>query len=58
MANHQRQDAPEIEIICPRCHYQMQRSAERLRRQTEILCPNCGAVVVPPSNKNGPMAEG
>jgi len=48
----------EIEIICRSCHYQMRRGAERLRRDTEIVCPNCGAVVVPEGDEREGGAGG
>ena len=36
----------QVEIICRRCDYHMVRTANRLRRSTDVVCPNCGAVVV------------
>ena len=38
---------PEIELVCSQCGYRTMRKAGRLRRETELLCPNCGAVIVP-----------
>jgi DNA-directed RNA polymerase subunit RPC12/RpoP len=38
--------AAQVEIICQQCGYHMVRTAHRLRRGTDIVCPNCGAVVV------------
>jgi uncharacterized Zn-finger protein len=32
----------EIEVICPCCDYRMTRTPARLRRETEIACPQCG----------------
>jgi DNA-directed RNA polymerase subunit RPC12/RpoP len=43
----------EIEIICARCGYHMPRKAERLRHDTEIVCPNCGEVVLPEGHERG-----
>jgi ribosomal protein S27AE len=37
----------EVEVICAHCGYHMARTAERLIRQTELICPNCGGVIVP-----------
>jgi rubrerythrin len=41
-------DAAEIEVICRRCGYLLKRTAARLRRDTPVVCPNCGEQVVPP----------
>jgi len=43
--DHPLKDAAEVEIACPRCGYRMMRTAARLRRKTEILCPSCGSTV-------------
>jgi len=32
----------EIEIVCPCCDYRMTRTPNRLRRETDIACPQCG----------------
>jgi hypothetical protein len=32
----------EIEIVCPCCDYRMTRTPDRLRRETDIACPQCG----------------
>jgi transposase len=37
--------ATQVEIICHCCGYHMLRTAQRLRRDTDIVCPNCGTVV-------------
>jgi predicted RNA-binding Zn-ribbon protein involved in translation (DUF1610 family) len=42
-----REQVEEVEVICPGCGYRTARTAERLRRQTEFLCPNCGQVIRP-----------
>jgi predicted RNA-binding Zn-ribbon protein involved in translation (DUF1610 family) len=46
-------DDTEVELICPRCHYRMRRTAARLRRETAIICPNCGEKVVPGAGGSG-----
>jgi len=38
--------AAQVEIICRCCSYHMWRTPQRLRRDTDIVCPNCGTVVV------------
>ncbi len=47
----------DVEIVCPRCDYHMQRTADRLRRETEILCPNCGAVILPAADEREDGAQ-
>jgi DNA-directed RNA polymerase subunit RPC12/RpoP len=37
----------EIELICPHCGYRTARTPDRLRRQTEVVCANCGRVILP-----------
>lgn len=37
----------EIELICPHCGYHTARTPDRLRRQTELVCANCGEVILP-----------
>jgi DNA-directed RNA polymerase subunit RPC12/RpoP len=44
----------EVEIICAACGYHMPRTAQRLRRDTEIVCPNCGEVIVPDAHDGDP----
>jgi len=39
-------EATQVEIICQCCSYHMLRTAQRLRRDTDIVCPNCGTAVV------------
>jgi hypothetical protein len=48
---------PEVEIVCNRCGHRMTRTAARLRRETAVLCPACGAEVVPPDASSGRPAE-
>lgn len=36
----------EVEIICPSCGYRATRTAARLRRETLVMCPECGAEIV------------
>jgi len=43
--DHPLKDTAEVEITCPCCGYRMRRTAARLRRKTEILCPSCGKAV-------------
>jgi ribosomal protein L32 len=38
-------------MICPRCGYHTARTAERLRRQTQVVCPNCGQVLLPEASE-------
>ena len=40
-------DDAEVEVICPYCGYHLRRTAGRLRRDTPVVCPNCGKQVVP-----------
>jgi ribosomal protein S27E len=44
---------PEVEIICQYCGYHLVRSAERLRRDIPMVCPNCGKEIVGPEDNNG-----
>jgi predicted RNA-binding Zn-ribbon protein involved in translation (DUF1610 family) len=37
----------EIEVVCPRCGYRTTRTAERLRRDTRLVCPECGQDIAP-----------
>ena len=46
MADEDPVEAAQVEIICLCCGYHMLRTAQRLRRDTDIVCPNCGTVVV------------
>jgi DNA-directed RNA polymerase subunit RPC12/RpoP len=47
----------EVELICAACGYHMPRKAERLRHDTEIVCPNCGEVVVPEGHERDEPAS-
>jgi DNA-directed RNA polymerase subunit RPC12/RpoP len=47
LVDHPLKDTAEIEINCPHCGYRMMRTAARLRRETEILCPSCGKAAAP-----------
>jgi hypothetical protein len=44
---------PEVEIVCNQCGHRMSRTPARLRRQTPVVCPACGAEVVPPGDDPG-----
>ena len=46
MADDDPSEAAQVEIICRCCGYHMLRTAQRLRRGTDIVCANCGTVVV------------
>jgi predicted RNA-binding Zn-ribbon protein involved in translation (DUF1610 family) len=46
-------DDTEVELTCSECGYRTTRTAARLRRETAIICPNCGAQIVPPSDERG-----
>jgi predicted RNA-binding Zn-ribbon protein involved in translation (DUF1610 family) len=48
MARHPRKVEVEIEVICPSCGYHLRRTAARLRRDTPVICANCGEQVMPP----------
>ena len=50
-------EEPDIELICSRCGYRPTRKATRLRRATELICPNCGAVIVPEIGQRDDSAE-
>jgi DNA-directed RNA polymerase subunit RPC12/RpoP len=50
------EDAAEVEIVCARCGYRTTRTAARLRRETMIVCPECGAEIVPPGGEQ-PVSE-
>ena len=47
MADRPTDDQDEVEITCLRCGYRMTRNVARLRRETRVVCPQCGTVVVP-----------
>ena len=47
MAYDPRNDEIEVEVVCPHCDYRLARSVSRLRRDTPVVCPNCGKEVVP-----------
>ena len=38
----------EVEIVCTRCGYRTTRTLARLRRETKIVCSECGSEIVPP----------
>jgi len=42
----------EVEIVCPRCGYRMTRTAARLRRETKLICAQCGEEIVAPADDN------
>jgi hypothetical protein len=46
-ASNSPEDAAEVEIICPGCGYRLTRTVGRLRRNTKVVCANCGEDVVP-----------
>jgi hypothetical protein len=46
MAKQPLPDTPEVELICRSCGYHMARTVARLRRDTKVVCPNCGADIV------------
>ena len=48
---------PEVEIVCSQCGHRMTRTPARLRRETAVLCPTCGAEVVPPGAGSGRPAD-
>jgi hypothetical protein len=48
---------PDIELVCSHCGYRTTRKAARLRRETELICPNCGAVIVPESGQRDESAD-
>jgi len=50
MADDPRDDEAEVEVICTRCGYHLTRSVARLRRDTPLVCPNCGREIVEPDN--------
>jgi predicted RNA-binding Zn-ribbon protein involved in translation (DUF1610 family) len=51
--DHPGDDEPDVEIICPQCGYLIVRSAERLRRDTPVVCSNCGKQIMGrPKNEN------
>jgi len=43
----------EVEIVCPRCQYRMARTPGRLRRDTALVCPQCGQEIVAPDQDPG-----
>jgi hypothetical protein len=52
MADDDPLETAQVEIICRCCGYHMLRTAQRLRRDIDIVCPNCGTVVVGESEDN------
>jgi predicted RNA-binding Zn-ribbon protein involved in translation (DUF1610 family) len=52
MAKEPLKDEAEVEVICPRCGYRLTRTAARLRRDTLVVCPNCGEEVVPQGHED------
>jgi predicted RNA-binding Zn-ribbon protein involved in translation (DUF1610 family) len=47
-------DAAEVELVCPRCGYRTTRTAARLRRETPVLCQQCGEEIVPGNGEAEP----
>ena len=46
----------EVEIVCARCGYRTTRTPARLRRETKIVCRECGSEIVPPrGDDKGPL---
>jgi hypothetical protein len=56
-ASNSPEDAAEVEIVCPCCGYRLTRTVARLRRDTKVVCANCGQDVVPHGLDNGPDLE-
>jgi DNA-directed RNA polymerase subunit RPC12/RpoP len=52
MAKEPLKDEAEVEVICLRCGYHLTRTATRLRRDTPVVCPNCGDEVVPEGHEH------
>jgi transposase len=52
MAKETQKDESEIEVICSCCGYHLTRTAARLRRDTRVVCPNCGEEVVPEGHED------
>jgi DNA-directed RNA polymerase subunit RPC12/RpoP len=49
---------PQVEIVCNRCGHRMSRTPSRLRRGTPVVCPACGAEVVPAGDEPPRSAGG
>jgi len=52
MAKEPLKNEAEVEVICPRCGYHLTRTAPRLRRDTPVVCPNCGEEGVPEGHED------
>lgn len=50
-------DTVEVELICRSCGYHMARTVARLRRDTKVVCPNCGADIVGDHTDDGASNE-
>ncbi len=48
---------PDVELVCSQCGYRPTRKAGRLGRETELICPNCGAVIIPEIGERDPAGE-
>jgi predicted RNA-binding Zn-ribbon protein involved in translation (DUF1610 family) len=53
MAKQPLPDTAEVELICRSCGYHMARTVARLRRDTKVVCPNCGADIVGDQTDDG-----
>ena len=51
-------DEAEVGVICRRCGYHLRRTAARLRRDTRVVCPNCGEEVVPQVHEDSDVRAG
>ncbi|HVY58627.1 MAG TPA: hypothetical protein VHA77_12320 [Xanthobacteraceae bacterium] len=47
-----RDDEAEVEIVCTHCGYRTTRTVARLRRETMVMCPACGAPITPERQKS------
>ena len=57
MAKQPLPDTVEVELICRGCGYHMARTVARLRRDTKVVCPNCGADIVGDHTDDVPSEE-
>lgn len=39
-------DEAKVEIVCPPCGYRTTRTVARLRRETMVVCAECGGEIV------------